>query len=685
MTLAGRIESAWKDAGIAVEFTTANGRVAARVERNQVESAAKIAVRTLHRAGCRTCVYRFDAASSILGFSESGSLCIDILALGGLRSFSWYRHKAPCVAVLGPDGVGKSTVLRLVKEWFAREAPFVDVTVRQWRPGLLPPLAAFLGKAGDGEGDQRPRRHKGNLQWLRLFYYFLDFLLGSWWKDREKLPGSRLVVYDRCALDMEVDPYRFALSSRRGARLLWTLTPRPETLILLFDTPERIARRKDDLREHEMAEQMETWLKLASEDKVQAIIRVDDTPREIANRVRDLFIDSLLQGNDASPAAAPRPRGEHAVLAGRFMIPLDRRKTAAASLDIYNPQRRIAKIAKALLRVGLRSGVAQIFLRHRAGWGSLAGVRTFLIRAVACEDIAIAVSLGTPGPNQKPTIQIMDRAGRILGYAKAGRSERAIASIQGEEQALRRLETAQFSTAVLPRLLDAGWADDNYVLVQSSCPRARESQTIVPDGRHVCFLAELQGLHPSYRELPFPDDAELAEMRLAGFHYYAHLIESARTRWCDRGAFLSGPAHGDFTPWNIRSGGAALFVFDWEAFDERTPAGWDLFHFLVAGAVEVRGAKPGAIYAQVAKPGPIRDLIEDYFRQIGASVDCIETLFVSYAANSLRTSVIDLRHRASAKDRALQRTWAALLALFLYQNIAPAAVARQNAAAVGAL
>jgi hypothetical protein len=547
-------------------------------------------------------------------------------------------------------------------------------------------LAAFLGKADDGQGDQRPRRHKGNLQWLRLFYYFLDFLFGSWWKDRETLPGSRLVVYDRCALDMEVDPYRFALSSRRGARLLWTLTPRPAKLILLFDTPERIARRKDDLRESEMAEQLESWLKLASEDEVHAIIRVDDTPREIANRVRDLFIDALLQGNDAAvPATAEQAPGEHAVLAGRFLIPLDRRKTAAASLDIYNPQRPVAKIAKALLRAGLRVGAAQIFLRHRAGLGSLAGVQTFLSRAVACEDVAIAISLGTPGPNQKPTIQIMDRAGVILGYAKAGSSERAIASIQNERQALRTLDSAQFSTAVLPRLLDAGWVKNNYVLVQSPCASAHESRAIVPDRRHVCFLAELHGLRPSYRELPFPEDAEIEEMRDGGFHYYAHLIESAKTRWCERGAFPCGPAHGDFTPWNIRSDGGALFVFDWEAFEERTPAAWDLFHFIVAGAVEVRGTKPGAIYAQVTKEGTIRDLIGDYFRQIGASVDCIAPLFVSYAANALRASVIDLRYSASAKDTALQRTWAALLALFLYQNVAPAAAPRRNAAVVGAL
>lgn len=682
------VDEAWKEAGIAVSFTDANDRVAARVERHHVEPASMAAVRALQILGCRTCLHRSGAHESyIYGFSESGSLCIEIIAVHKQRVIPRHRRKALAVALLGPDGVGKSTVLRLVKEWFAREAPFIDVTVRQWRPGLLPPLAALLGKGGGEEdGDMRPRRDKGNLQWLRLFYYFLDFLLGSWWKDREQVAGSRLIVYDRCALDMEVDPYRFALSSRRGTRLLWKLTPRPKKLILLFDTPERIARRKDDLREHEMAEQLESWLSLASEDEVHAIVRVDDGPREIANRVRDLFIESLADsGVSVFPPERPQmPPGQYAILPGesdpRFLIPLDMRETAAASLAIYNPQRRIAKFAKSILRIGLRLGIAQPLLRCRGGLGSLAKVQPFLSRAVGCGDIRLAVSLGTPGPNQKPTVQIMDRQGAVLGYAKVGRHARAIASIRDEQQALRTLASASFSTAVIPRLLDSGWIGSNYVLVQSTVPSEPSSGTAVPDSRYVRFLAELHGLGPSLCNLPFPSQSELAALRNKGFHYDAHLIESAAQRWCDGPPVPCGPAHGDFTPWNIRFSNGNLFVFDWETFRYRTPAGWDLFHYLVAGGVEVRGATPGAIYNSIVNPGSTRELIDGYFREIGSHPDCIAPLFVSYAANALRAGILDLRHDASEKDRSLQRTWAALLALFSYREISQDMAPEQDVA-----
>ncbi len=51
MTLPDRIESAFKEAGIAVSFTTASGRVTARVERNHVESAARVAVRLCSAPG----------------------------------------------------------------------------------------------------------------------------------------------------------------------------------------------------------------------------------------------------------------------------------------------------------------------------------------------------------------------------------------------------------------------------------------------------------------------------------------------------------------------------------------------------------------------------------------------------------------------------------------------------------
>jgi hypothetical protein len=673
MTLLQQVEAAWKQTGLNVPVVAEKARIRALVARAQRDQAFTAALRALEEAGCRTCAER----DTIYGFSETESICIH-LGNGTTRRRRFLGRSVPLFALLGPDGVGKSTVLKLVREWFEREAPFVNITVRQWRPGLLPPLAALLGKGGDGDSDQRPRRHRGNLQWVRLFYYFLDFLFGAWRKDRNRGDGSRMIVYDRCALDMCVDPYRFGLSSRRGTRLLWKLTPRPQSLILLYDEPERIAQRKDDLQAHEVADQLESWLKLAEQDEVHAIIRVDDNPQEIANRVRSLLIDAFIlhvgQVGNLRPIVN-RPAAEHrqdrdayAVLPTRtnprFLIPLTNRRAAAASLAIYNAQRPIARLGKLLLTCGLRTGIAQPFLRHRQN-PPLDSLRPLLGAAVGYDDISIAVALGTPGPNQKPALQIMDRVGRVLGYAKIGCNPRTIASIRNEENALRSLESETFRTATIPRVLHAGNfpEDGSYILVQSSTP-GLGSGRIEPDNRHVEFLADLHRLKPGLGQLPCPDLDAVAEVRQNGFHYYAHLIDWAR-EYCARYSHVPlGPAHGDFTPWNIlESCGGKLLVFDWETFHTRVPASWDLFHLLVAGEVEVRGATPGAIYAALNKPGRIRRLIDDYFRRIGASDDLIEPLFVSYLANALCCGVLGLANDSSEKDRLLQRTWAALLTL----------------------
>ena len=48
---------------------------------------------------------------------------------------------------------------------------------------------------------------------------------------------------------------------------------------------------------------------------------------------------------------------------------------------------------------------------------------------------------------------------------------------------------------------------------------------------------------------------------------------------------------------------------------------------------------------------------------IGANLDIIEPLLISYAAHALGTSVVEMGNNASEKDRAMQRTWAAILAL----------------------
>ena len=230
-------------------------------------------------------------------------------------SLTWARDEVaqqvgiPCsprIAIVGPDGVGKSTVIEIVKRTAMRDLAYTNCVVRHWRPGVLPPLARLLGREVKcSDAAVPPRRRPGRFHVVRLAYYFVDFVLGSW-KDRRASSLLELVVYDRCALDMAVDPVRYGLRSSRGTRLLWRLIPKPDLVILLKDTPQRIRQRKAELEEEEIARQMNAWLELAREGEVDAVVSVDAGPEEIAARVNDLIVDAFIRKNGgdlASPAA----------------------------------------------------------------------------------------------------------------------------------------------------------------------------------------------------------------------------------------------------------------------------------------------------------------------------------------------------------------------------------------------
>ena len=309
-----RIGSAWNRAGIHHTILGEKGsgqHIEVSFPRDQREQGLRIACAELRSADWNTCVERTAWTWFLLAFkAENGkftALRIDLVAPARRRAIRFltslrdliFRGRAPCIALVGPDGVGKSTVLSFVRQWFEQEAPFLSVYIRQWRPALLPALGRFIGKPEiTTETAAKPRRRPGKVHLVRLGYYYFDFVLGSWWKDRRDSSQPKLIIYDRCALDMTVDPYRFALTSSWGAGLLWRMTPKPSMIILLCDEPQRIYRRKQEIEPHEMQEQLTAWFRLAKEDEIHAIIRVDDPPEEIAARVLNLVIDGFVRGNE---------------------------------------------------------------------------------------------------------------------------------------------------------------------------------------------------------------------------------------------------------------------------------------------------------------------------------------------------------------------------------------------------
>ncbi len=208
-------------------------------------------------------------------------------------------RRVPIVALVGPDGAGKSTVIECLRT-LPPEVSFA-IELRHWRPDLMPRLGSLFGKSlgvtTTTDGLILPRRTPGRFPVLRLAYYWLDFFAGHFIKDCPASNALCVVVYDRCALDMAVDPLRFGLPTPRGTRMLWRLIPKPDLVILLHDEPARIHARKPELPVEEIERQNARWLQFVAEGTVDAVIQVDTGPEEIAERLKSLILEKFIEMN----------------------------------------------------------------------------------------------------------------------------------------------------------------------------------------------------------------------------------------------------------------------------------------------------------------------------------------------------------------------------------------------------
>lgn len=157
------------------------------------------------------------------------------------------------LAIEGADGVGKSTVLRLLIPELVKRGEYNGYLFFHWKP--VKRNLSYDSIPGDTPHDPRGKKPRNPLASLVfLAHHWLDFQLGYWRFVRPAIRNGRLVVADRYTYDVLLDPKRFRLKLPAWIlRLFVRMIPRPDRAILLHAEPAVIRTRKPELSKEEIA------------------------------------------------------------------------------------------------------------------------------------------------------------------------------------------------------------------------------------------------------------------------------------------------------------------------------------------------------------------------------------------------------------------------------------------------
>lgn len=180
------------------------------------------------------------------------------------------------IAFIGPDGAGKTTVIRSISSRMNHLCPRNMFRQMYWRPFLLPELNKFvrLRKPITFNYDStdffyfRQRQvgggvHKKIVYMIKFIYYWLDFIIG-FFKIIPITSRGGVVCFDRYYHDQLVYPERFGFSlNRRLMSFMAKFIYKPDLEFVLCPSSEILLARKQEMPPEEVQRQVSEYKQIA--------------------------------------------------------------------------------------------------------------------------------------------------------------------------------------------------------------------------------------------------------------------------------------------------------------------------------------------------------------------------------------------------------------------------------------
>ncbi len=232
------------------------------------------------------------------------------------------------VLLVGPDGVGKSTIANELRLEAQRRG--VRTHHAHWRPRLL------MAQADRGPVTTPHARspHGSAKSVLKLFAVLLDNLVGAvgpWRRARRR----GLLVVERGWYDQAIDPLRYRLAGAVApvTMIFGRWVPPADLVVLLAGSPEVVAARKRELAPAEVERHLDAWRQLAPRAGRRVLV-LDTEALDPAACVQEIV----------RALEPPEPRTQ-----SWYMVPIAPRRLAMrvapgasleAALSIYEPTNR---------------------------------------------------------------------------------------------------------------------------------------------------------------------------------------------------------------------------------------------------------------------------------------------------------------------------------------------------------
>jgi thymidylate kinase len=214
----------------------------------------------------------------------------NVFSLGRRASHAMERILQPTggwVALIGPDGCGKSFVIEAVTDEFA--PGFQKIVRFHLRPKSLPARTNSDTPVTDPHG--KPVRG-GLYSMAKMLYLFADYWLGYLNSVRTATVRTRLVVFDRYFYDILVDPKRVLYGGPAWLpKILARLVPRPDLVLLLNASPEVLWSRKQEVPYEEVVRQQREYLTMVREMPDAVVIDAARSRPEVVRQVREAILD----------------------------------------------------------------------------------------------------------------------------------------------------------------------------------------------------------------------------------------------------------------------------------------------------------------------------------------------------------------------------------------------------------